>query len=234
MQSCGTYGSAAGASPAVHEQLLLPALDDEKGTVRGTYTELALAGAVLVDLLSAGAIEADGDRVRAAPGGAAPSGVLADAREAIAAEHRERDLRWWVAHLPGRMKPFVPRLAARLIGAGVLAEERHTVLGLFSRTRMPERDHAAEAQIVHRLRTVLLGAPPSGLDEAVLAALVGASDLIDVVVDKPDRDRARRRAEELGEGDQVGAAVRAAIKAARDAMTAAMIAATVATTAGTT
>jgi hypothetical protein len=217
---------------AVHEKLLLLVLDDEKGNSRAAYTELVLAGALLVDLVRAGAVEVAGGDLR--PGTLRPSGILGDAMAAIEDETRARSLRWWVQHLPGRLKPFVPRLAERLVGAGVLAVEEHKLLGLFARTRLPERDHGPEGEIVQRLQAVLVdGRQPQG-DDAVLAALVGATPLLDRLVARPDRKRARLRAEQLGEADEVNVAVRAAVKAARDAAAAAVIASTVATTAATT
>lgn len=212
----------------LHEQLLLIALDDEKGTIGRPYVDIALAGAVLVDLLRGGRIATVDSEVRAVPHAATVGGVLDDAAAVIAGEPRVHDLRWWVKGLRGRLKPFVPRLAARLVQDGVLAAEQHKVLGLFPSTRLPERDHASEAEVDERLRQTLLGESPPDEDSAVLAGLVGAANLVgSVVEDRTRRKEAERRAEELGRGLGVGTAVEEAIAAARAEVMAAVIASTV-------
>lgn len=70
----------------LHEQLLLLALDDEKGTSRSSYAEPALAGAVLLDLLSARTLTLSQGHLMAAAGAAPPAGVLSDVKAVIAEE----------------------------------------------------------------------------------------------------------------------------------------------------
>jgi plasmid stability protein len=147
----------------------------------------------------------------------------------IAAESRSRALRWWVDRLPGQMKPFLPRLAARLVHKGVLIQEEHKLFGVFARTRLPERDHSLEAQTCERLRAVLLGERTPDADDAALTALVDAAGLVKSIVDRPQRAEAQRRAKEIGREDLVATAVRAAIKAANEAIAASTAATTAAT-----
>jgi Golgi phosphoprotein 3 GPP34 len=217
----------------LHERLLLLVLDDEKGKNQVGFADKALAGAVLFELLRGGAIELVDDRLRAT-GGASADAVLRDAVAVIAAEDRPRDVRWWVDHLPSRLEPFLPRLAARLVDTGVLSQEQHKVLGIFPTTRLPERDHALEAQVRERLRAVLLGEVDADADDAELAAMVAALGVVGSVVGHDLRKDAERRAKELAESAAVGDAVGKAVKAAQDAVMAAVIAATVAATVATT
>lgn len=214
----------------LHERLLLLVLDDEKGTNRTAYADPGLAGAVLLDLVRLGTVDLDDDQVIVSAGAAAPAGVLADSTAAIRDEAKRRDARWWVDHLPGRLKPFLPRLADRLVQTGVLTEEQHKVLGLFPTTRLPERDHRPEAEVRDRLRSVLLGDRAADEEDAILAGLAGALDLLGVVVDKSQRKDAARRAKELSEGNEFNQAVGEAIRAAQAAVTAAVIAASTAAT----
>lgn len=132
------------------------------------------------------------------------------------------------------MKPFVSRLAARLVQAGVLTEHQHKVLGLFRSSRWPEADHGPEAEVRQRLRSVLVDDCQAQSNDAILAGLVAAVGLIDTVVDKGQRKQAKRRADELGKDNELGDAVRQAIRASQDAVTAATVAATTAATAATT
>jgi hypothetical protein len=216
----------------LHERLLLLVLDDDKGKNRVGFADKALAGSLLFELLRGGAIELVDDRVRAAdaaPTDATPTDtILRDAVAEIAEESKPRDVRWWVDHLPSRLEPFLPRLAARLVESGVLSQEQHKVLGIFPQTRLPERDHAPEAQVRERLRAVLLGEVEAGADDAELAGMVAALGMVGGLVGRDRRKEAERRAKELSESAELGEAVGKAVKAAQDAVMAAVIAATVA------
>ncbi len=217
---------------ALHERLLLIALDDDKGRSRSQFADTGLAGAVMLDLVRAGAISVVDDKV--VPGEHSPAaGVLTEAAGAIGEELKPRSVRWWVDHLPRRLKPFQRRLATRLLDSGVLAEEHHKVLGIISTTRLPERDHQPEAQVRERLRAVLLDERPPDEDDAILAGFVNALDLVGLVVGEKLRTKeAKRRAKELGQASEFNVAVGEAIRAAQAAVMAAIIASTVASTAG--
>jgi len=129
------------------------------------------------------------------PGVSTPvAGVLADAARAIGEEDKARSVRWWVDHLPRRLKPFQKRLAARLIDDGVLAEEHHKLLGLIPTTRLPERDHQPEAEVREQLKSVLLDERPPDEADAILAGFVGVIDLVAGLCASSDpRPRRRRR-----------------------------------------
>jgi hypothetical protein len=213
----------------LHERLLLLVLDDDKGKNQVGFADKALAGSLLFELLRSGAIELSDNRVR--PTAVAPTeAVLRDAVAAIGGESKPRDVRWWVDHLPSRLQPFLPRLAARLIDTGVLTQEQHKVLGIFSTTRLPERDHGPEAQVRERLRAVLLGEIDADADDAELTAMVAALGMVGSVVGRDRRKEAERRAKALAESAEVGDAVGKAVKAAQDAVMAAVVASTVAAT----
>jgi hypothetical protein len=213
----------------LHERLLLLVLDDDKGKNQAGFADKALAGSLLFELLRAGAIELTDNRVR--PTGVAPTdAVLRHAVAAVAGESKPRDVRWWVDHLPSRLQPFLPRVAARLVDTGVLAREQHKVLGIFPTTRLPERDHAPEAQLRERLRAVLLGEVEADADDAELVAMVDALGMVGSIVGRDARKEAERRAKALAESAELGEAVEKAVKAAQDAVMAAVIASTVAAT----
>jgi len=218
----------------LHERLLLLVLDGQKGTSRSQHAATGLAGAVLLDLVRLGSVAITDQRVTASSGVVAPPGVLTEATALIAGEPKSRTPRWWVDHLPGRMKPFLPRLSGRLVECGVLTLEHHKVLGVFSTTRMPERDRAPEEELHDRLRAVLVGERDPDEADSILAGLVAALDLIGTVVAKDQRKDAARRAKELAKGNELGDTVGQAIKAAQDAVMVAIIASTVASSAAAT
>ncbi|HWK29873.1 MAG TPA: GPP34 family phosphoprotein [Solirubrobacter sp.] len=194
--------------------LLLLILDEEKGTPRSMAgREAGLAGAILLDLLAAGALaERDGKLVAVG----SPPGELEEAWSALADEPRsaKQALR--------RLKPQTGTLPAALVAAGVL-EERHL---RFGRVRYPEADPGPELAVRERLRTVLAGAEP----DAWTASLLGL--LVPLRLVKPlfGRD-AERRAKAIAEQGPVGDAVQAAVQ---QQISAAVIAATVAATTAAT
>ena len=131
------------------EELLLLALDDEKGKDTTMGTDTGLAGALLLDLAAGGWLEDAGGKLvpaAAPPAGATPPhGVLADALRVVQASSTPRDAGHWLRKLTDELKPIKGRVAARLVDRGVLTEQRHKVLGLFGTDRYPEADPARSA-----------------------------------------------------------------------------------------
>jgi hypothetical protein len=220
------------------EEMLLLALDNEKGGTAWLGGWTALGGGTLVDALAAGAVTVEDDRVR--PGTAVEHPLLQRVRDAVAAQAEPLTLTEWVQRLPGDLDPFLPAVAARLVDSGVLAEQRTKVLGLFPTTRFPEADPGPERELRARLRSVLVeGAEPTEHD-LLLIGLVEPAGLLAVVTQDDERDvrkAARARGAELAErartGDGSGAAVQAVAAVAQSAAVATMTGSVAATTAAT-
>ena len=202
------------------EQLLLLALDDEKGSL-STYVDVdaGLAGALLIDLTRRGAlIEADGDLV-ASPDGAHGHPLLTDAAAAIRGSDKRRDAKGWVGRLPRELKPIKDRVAGALVERGILSEERRKILGLVPSTRFPEADPAPERELRARLEAVLLSQRDPSEDEALLLALLEPYDLARKLVPKDRRKEAGKRAKAIAERGPATAAVASSV---RDTQTAVM------------
>jgi hypothetical protein len=150
------------------EDLLLLVLDDETGaqTLDGTRTDLALGGALLLELALAGRVELTKDgpwwaRERVGVTDPAPLGdaLLDEALVTVAEKPRGSQ------ELVGRLgKGVRARLLDRLQARGVLERRSDTVLGLFPRTRWPTADSRHEEQVRARLRDVLLVGCPRRAD----------------------------------------------------------------------
>jgi len=196
------------------EALLLLLLDEEKGTpLSVSAADHGLAGALLLEL---------GPERPGEP-------ALAAAWDAVHGE--ERDARYWVNKLPGRLKPIKGLVAAGLVERGILNEERHKRLGLFSSVRYPELEPGPEQELRTQLRAVLVdGAEPSPYIASLLGLLVPL-DLVKRVVDRSERKPAMARAKEIAERGPVGDAVKRAVQA--EVMVAVVAATTAATTAAT-
>jgi hypothetical protein len=223
----------------VCEEMLLLALDNEKGGTSWLNGWTALSGGALVDALAAGAIDVEDDHLR--PGGDAAHPLLRKVRDAVAAQEEPLKLADWLQRLPRELDPFVAAVVERLLADGVLTERRTKVLGLFPTTRFPEADPGPERALRARLRSVLVdGAEPTGHD-LLLVALVEPAGLLAVVTEDGDRDvrkAAKARAGELAEraksAESGDATVQAVAKLGQGAAVAAMMGAVAATTAATT
>ena len=108
---------------------------------------------------------------------------------------------------------------ASLRQQGVLREERSKVLGIFNRSRDLEADARAGAGGRARLHAALVEGGELDARTASLASLVSATELVgEVFPDKEERKAAKRRLDELKEGDELRDALGAANQAAVEAM----------------
>lgn len=216
------------------EQLLLVALDDEKGADTANWgggVEAGLAGALLLELAAAGCVTDEQGKLVAAGGDPPADPLAAAALEVIRNDRKRRDAKAWIGRLPTALKPLRGRVADELVRRGVLERESHRRLGLFERTRYPARDPEPERQLRARLTDVLVTGRDPTRDEAMLVSLLHAYDLVKRVVPKDDRGAARKRAKELAKGELIGAAVGSVVSDVQAATMTAVIAATAATSA---
>lgn len=114
---------------SLSEELLLLALDDEKGSVgmnASTTLDTALAGAQLLDLVLAHKLNLDSGRIVVS--NSAPTGdpVLDLALKNIAGDPNTRKPASWI---PKMTKGLRKRLLAELVRKGILAEDKKKILG---------------------------------------------------------------------------------------------------------
>lgn len=221
----------------VAEDVLLLLTDDATGrcVVDGTHRDIAVAGAVIAELATAGRIEAvvstglfgrtvlqvvdptplgddvlDESLVRAAgPGGTSPTAVLDRIRKGL----RER-------------------LYARLVERGVLRVTEGRVLGIFPTTAWPAVDSAHEVEVRRGLHDVLVVGRAPTPHEASVVAVLAAVDAVPKALPGtglPNREL-KARAKAVAAGDVGGTAARKAVEAVQAAVVASITAATVATT----
>ena len=220
---------------ALADELFLLGYDGASGKplVSTSYLDLGLGGALLLDLVLAERVMLDGDRVlaAAAAGDAAGTGdaLLDGALGRIRGEANPRKPEHWVRQLSKGTRDAVQR---RLVDAGVLRLEEHKLLGLIPVRRMPEVDGRIEAELVGRLRNVVLsGATPDARTAAIIS-LALACGLERHLFPGADRRAVARRMQGIADGEWAGAAVNKAVDALNAAVVAAVVAGGVAATAG--
>lgn len=216
----------------IAEDLLLLLVDDVTGRVGADTTRLdvALAGAVLLELATAGrvAVEDEGPHAgRLVVRDASPTGdtVLDDALGRIAGRSRPARPKDALSTLA---KGLRPALLERLVGQGIVRAEQGRILGVFPVHRWPAVDSAHEDATRRGLHDVMTGRAPTQR-EAALVSLLHALDQVPKVLAQEgvDKRRLKARAKEVADAGFAGEAVRQAI----EAIDAAMVAVIAATTA---
>jgi hypothetical protein len=213
------------------EDLLLLLTDDNTGKLAasGTEVDVALGGALLVELALTDRVDVAGADERVREGrlmvrNASPTGDgLLDEALTLVVQLEGKKPQSVVARLGKRARV---RLYERLVESGVLRAEAGRVLGIFPTHRWPSNDAAHESSI----RTALLTALREGATEeartAALISLLLALNAVHKTVD-PDslglsKTELKQNAKRIAEGDWAAKAVRQAI----DSINAAVIAAT--------
>lgn len=222
----------------LHEQLLLLALRDEKGTFESgaSYYPFDLAGALLAEL-------ALHERIRIAEGKKALADLLSvepvgdetldEALGMIAGSKRRRDASTWVSRFTG-IKRLHHRIAEGLYRRSVLRDSTDQVLLIFKRKAYPTIDPGPEQALISLLLDAIFS-ESHAIDPrvAIAIALADATGLLRVHFGRRELKARKARLKEIASDDHTAAAARGAIAAAQAAQAATIAATVVVTTAAT-
>ncbi|MDQ1081729.1 GPP34 family phosphoprotein [Pseudoroseomonas cervicalis] len=197
------------------EEILLLTLDDATGRpigLPGPAAELALAGAMLMELSLAGRIDTDPDRlyrVAAAPLGDA---VLDALLARIGATTPERPSRWWIEQLMREAPKLRPAWLERLVQRGVLRREKGRVLWVLPDHRYPKEDGGTTEAVRERLRHVLLQDVIPDARDAMLVGLCRIAGLVPLLLSEAEAARAAGRVEQIAALEEMARALSAATR----------------------
>lgn len=207
----------------LHEEVLLLALSEEKGTIEcGAWYQQAVGAAVLAELLLAGLVrlEGHGRKARVVPAGGRPLGdpLLDEWLERIRSDSKRRRLDHWAGKASGT-RDLKSRVARGLAKKGVLCVEEQRVLLVFPRTVYPERDARPERAIRARLHGAVFG-DAHDLDPrtVVLVSLARSTGLLDVAFGKKALKPRKRRIESIVNGEETGRAAKRLVEAVQAAI----------------
>ena len=208
----------------IAEDLLLLLLDDQSGKPNTGHLDIALGGAVLVDLALEGLVEVASHgsllgsaKLRRTPGAMAGDRILAGALGAVAENKPAPKLVVKVGK--GLLDPLAERQRRR----GVLDRREEKVLGLVTRTRWPSRDPSRKEAIRRGLVVILV---QGGRPDARSAALIGlllAVNRLHRTVSHPDASArsVKKRAKEVAEENWASPTIKDAVAVATAATAAA-------------
>lgn len=212
----------------LHEQVLLLALRNDKGTVAGgVMYQQAAGGAILAELLLEGRLktETEGRSTYAVVVNRSSTGdgILDECLRRVSETSRRATLQTWVQRF-GAVKQLKHRAAASLVEKGVLREEEDRVLLLFTRRIYPELDPSHERRLVERLeRAIYSDTTPVDAPTTVLVALAHHAGLLRVNLDKKRLKTRKERIKAITAGDAIGKATKQAIEAVQAAVLVAVI-----------
>jgi hypothetical protein len=221
------------SQPLFAEDLLLLLTDDESGkrAVDTTRLDLALAGAVVLELVELGRLDLSGPGEEARAGRLvvrddSPTGrpVLDTALERLGRSRPQKPQQALQRLTKGLRSSVYSSLEAR----GVLRHRRGRVLWVFPSDQWPAVASGREQQVRRALHDVLTVGRSPDRREVLLVSLLHAIDQLPKVlgVSGAEKRMVRSRAKELAEGELAGDAVTGAVRAVRAAVTAAAAAAT--------
>jgi hypothetical protein len=213
----------------LYEELLLLALNDEKGTpVFGVQGEFALGGALLAELLMTDRARLDGEgkqaRLKLADRRRLDDELLDECLAKVKAAKRPARLPTWVTRF-AQLSRLRRRASEGLVRRGILRRKEGRVLVFFPHTTFPERDAGPERELVRRLkRAITTSSARVDPRTAVLISLASNTGLLRQVFRSKDEraelKRCKARIAEIAAGEATGRVTKQAI----DAMSAALAA----------
>jgi hypothetical protein len=212
----------------LHEEILLLALKDEKGTfASGTQYSFGMGGAILAELLLDKRIRVVTPRKTAlaelAGGRRYGEPVLDECLDKVATAKKRAALQTWVSRF-AHVKRLRHRVAEGLAQRGILRVDSDKILGIFNRTIYPERDPEPERRIIGRLRRAIFeGTKEIDPRTVTLVSLAHHTGILKVVFDKKKLNAHKARIETIMNGDLTAKATAEAIEAMQAAVLVACI-----------
>lgn len=205
----------------LYEEILLLALLDEKGTTGACSPEMALAGAVIAELLMDQRIAISADRkelvelLDATPYG---DPVIDTCLEKIRTAKRRARAQSWVSKLCG-IKDLIHVAARQLVERKIVRADEDTVLLLFKRRVYPQINPVPEREILKRLaEAILTDTPKVDPRTIVLLALAKGGNLLRRGFKSGDLWRRRKRIKAVINGEGIAVTARDAVEAAQAAV----------------
>ena len=209
----------------LHEEILLLALRDKKGTLIRDCS-LPIGGAILAELLLAKRIAVTDDKKKLvdliSP---KPLGepVIDDGLGRIETARRRASLETWVTRFGG-LKNLRHRAAEGLCKRGVLRADKDKILLIFTRKIYPELNPGPERELIERLRkAVFTDTRKVDPRTVVLLSLANTAELLKIPFERKKLNSRKRRIKELTSGNLLGKATKEAVQAAQAAATMAAI-----------
>jgi len=210
----------------LHEEMLLLALDDEKGSIRATNFKYAICAGLLAELVLEGRVTLERgtkpsrDRILPANPKLLSDPLLDEVIRKIHGSKKPRSPKDWVGRL-AQMGGLRKRVGTGLARRGIVRERSARILLLFPWTYYPQLDPAPKRRLVERIRAAVEG--EGELDErtAIGVAVASATGILKPVLGRQVVKQRKNRIERITEEQWLAAATKTAVDEAAAAAAAA-------------
>ena len=202
----------------MHEEILLLALDEVKGTTGHGWFGSAMGGALFSELVLRKALVVSDDQhqiVSLLKPGLIGEPVLDECLSLVRLSRKEKKIFYWVNKF-AKLKDLKNRTARGLVAKGILTEDRGKVLGLFKRTIYPEAELGIEAELRARLhRAIFTDTDTDDLDvrTLVVVAMCNAAEMLSVIFGRKELKPRLDRIQKLTNGHLAIKATKEAVEA---------------------
>ena len=207
----------------LHEEIMLLALQDDKGTVAwGTYYQYALGGAILAELLLNNLISIEVSKkkkmVNLVGTTSVVEPVIDECLKKISSAKRRASVQTWVSKF-AELKRLKHRIATQLCKRGILQVAEDKVFLFFTRKVYPEINPEPEKALIERLRKAIF-TNTADIDPrtVILLSLANSAGLLKLVFDRGELKSRKARIGQIVNGEMVGEAAKEAIEAMETAL----------------
>ena len=211
------------------EELLLLALDDEKGKILSSSSSAlpyGLRGALLLELTLANKIDIVNKKLVVIDDTPTNNPLLNSALDIFSNHHKEKKVKYWVSKLKSKMKLLRQDLLSDLMNKGIIEKRDKIFLWVIPAKRYPTKNPVPENAVRKRIIDIVLHNKQSDERSLMLISLINSCDLIKEVFSKEYRKEAKKKIKEIVKGENIGNAI---IDQVNDEIMAAIIVATIVT-----
>lgn len=192
------------------EELLLVALDDERGTLLPTRPfalELAVAAALIMELTLARRLDTDPNRVFVTSGEPTGDPLLDEALASIVAEGATLGTADWLRRLASTSPPLPERIIDRLVQRGVLRSQEKRLLWVFKTRAYPPTSGLEEKEVRSRVMTLLNNSDIPDPRDALLIGLLKACGILELLLSEIELQRLQSRIDQIVNLEEVNRAL---------------------------
>ena len=192
------------------EELLLLALDDEKGKIISSSScalPYGLRGALLLELFLAEKIDVVDKKIVVINKNNTGNEVLDNALNIINTYHKQKTVKFWITKLTSKMKELRKDLLNQLITKGILEQQDKKVLWVIPATRYPTKNPVIENRVRKRIIGIVLHNDKLDERSSMLISLINACELIKEVFPKDNLKDAKKKIKNIIQDEKVGKAI---------------------------
>ncbi len=208
------------------EEIMLLLLDDGDGTfveLPSHSLELALAGAVLMDLALEGRIDTDPERLFVVDTAPIADDLLAPTLQRIARSMVTYDARHWLRETASHAGEIRERALARLIERGILRREQGRFLWVFRTRRYPVIDDRQLQEVRLRIMALLRNDEIPDARDALIVALADVCGIFGTLLSAAELKTLMPRIRQIGKLDLIAREVTAAVREIESSLAYAML-----------